>query len=100
MPALVTNFGNTRAFPTCIGNVHIAHSQTVNMDNDKALREIEKFPCVKVEWLTRKKRGTPRPSASELWSLPINTLRRMATRLGIKGVFTMKKKKIIEQMEA
>jgi hypothetical protein len=100
MPALVTNYGNTRAFPTCIGNVHIAHSQTVNMDNDKALREIEKFPYVKVEWKAKPKPQTKRPSALELDRLPINTLRRMGFRLGIKGVFFMKKKKIIELMEA
>jgi hypothetical protein len=98
--ALITNFGATRHFPTALGNVFIVHGQTIEMDNEKACREIEAYPHVKIEWAKMGARKARKMTAADLAQLPINALRRMAHRAGIKGFFTMKKKVLIKRLEA
>jgi hypothetical protein len=100
MLALVTNFGATRHIPTVIGNVFFAHGTTVEMDNEKAIREIEAYPHLKVEWKKPRKKAALKLTAVELAQFPINTLRKMAHRAGIKGYFTMKKTVLIKRLEA
>jgi hypothetical protein len=99
MSALVTNFGMSRAFPTAIGNVWIPHGGTVRLDDDKAIREIGQYPEVKVEQKNLVP-AKPKVDAAALMKLPINLLRTIAARAGVKGVVGMKKVDIIKRMEA
>lgn len=99
MSALVTNFGMTRAFPTAIGNIWIPHGGTVQLDDEKAIREIGNYPEVKVE-MQNPAPKKPKVDVEALMKLPINLLRTIAARAGVKGVVGMKKVDIIKRMEA
>jgi hypothetical protein len=97
--ARITNWGMTRTFPTCIGNVFIASRQTVEIHSAKAADEISKFNEVQVDFFTSplvvsKKHMPP----DELRAFPINRLRQMAKAKGIKGFFTMKKETLIQAL--
>lgn len=96
MAARVTNFGMTRQFPTCIGNVFMAAMQTQIIENDKAAAEIAKFPEVEIEFLQPTRPPKPTPAYEKY---TINFLRGMARRKGIAGVFFMRKAEIIKRLK-
>lgn len=99
---LVTNFGMSRQFPTCIGNVLIERGQTRPVPL-RAAKEIEKWPLTKVVYpepvaTPEVKAERKKALAEELSGLSIQILRSMAHRRGISGFFTMKKSTLIEAL--
>lgn len=101
MRALVTNWGPTRAFPTCIGNVQIASRETREVTGDIVLIELSKFPMVTVEFqdlIIGSNR--PRPTLGDFKRLKINELRALAARRNFKADFIhMKKADLISLLE-
>ena len=95
MPAIVTNYSYTNHFATCIGNILLERQNPRLIENDQAVEELRRFPHLVIE-VQPPKPVTPGPVVrKDISGLPINTLRRMAARAGIKGSITMKKSKLI-----
>ena len=92
MGALVTNWGPTREFPTCIGNVHIAARETREVTGDLALIELSKFPLLTVEVQEPLEGERPRLKLSDYRKLKINELRTLAARRKTKANFMHMKK--------
>ena len=84
MRALVTNWGATREFPTCIGNVHIAARETREITGDRAIQELMKFPLVDVD-IKPEPKPDFRASAEDYRKLKINDLRALAARRILKA---------------
>jgi hypothetical protein len=96
MKAQVTNFGPTRSFPTCIGNVCIGSAETREIENAKAISELKNFPLLKV--VCDGQGGSH--GASVDWSkFKINHLRSVASRYKIRGVFGMKKADLVKALK-
>ena len=100
MRALVTNWGPTRAFPTCIGNVQLASRETREVTGDLVLIELSKFPMVTVEFQEPAIGSRPRPTLGDFQKLKINELRALAARRNFKAKFMhMKKADLIALLE-
>jgi len=97
MPAIVTNHNYTNHFATCIGNVLLERGMPRLIENDQAVEELKRFPYLTFEMKpVPVKPVQPGPVVrKDISGLPINTLRRMAARAGIKGSITMKKARLI-----
>jgi hypothetical protein len=96
MRAQVTNFGPTRSFPTCIGNVCIAARETREIENPKAISELRQFPLLKV---VCDGRGESRGANVDWSKFKINHLRSVAARYKIRGVFGMKKADLVKALK-
>ncbi len=100
MRALVTNWGPTREFPTCIGNVHIAARETREVTGDLVLIELGKFPLLTVEVQEPPAKGQAHPRLPGYEKLKINELRFLAARRKTKANFIhMKKADLISLLE-
>jgi hypothetical protein len=100
MRSLVTNWGPTREFPTCIGNVHIAARETREVTGDLALIELGKFPMLTIEVQEPAEGEKPRPRTQDYRKLKINELRSLAARRKTKANFMhMRKADLISLLE-
>lgn len=95
MRAEVTNFGPTRAFPTCIGNVFIGATETRVIESEKAISELRNFPLLKIDCGPREVIRT----AVDWTTFSINQLRSVASRYRIRGFFTMKKPVLVKALK-
>jgi hypothetical protein len=96
MIALVTNFGQTRSFPTCIGNVYIGATETREIENEKAIEELKAFPMLKV--VCKGPSKVPKPGVD--WSsFKITQLKSIAVRYKIRGFSRMRRADLIKALE-
>lgn len=107
MIALITNYGKTRALPTCIGNVHITGRTSIELNtdldsrNEKAIEELSAFPFVDVEIIfeNRKPAEAQEPPKIDYSKYSITELRSIGAAVGIAGFFTMRKAVLIKALE-
>jgi transcription initiation factor TFIIIB Brf1 subunit/transcription initiation factor TFIIB len=92
MLARITNYGYRKIFPTCLGNMFIPRQKPFELDNPKAIKELSHFKDVVVEILEDDER-------IDYARYPIHQLRKIASQLGIKGSFYMKKIDLIKKLE-
>lgn len=101
MLAEVRNYGRARAFPTCIGNIFVPGAgQTIHMDNEEAIKEIEKYPMIAIRILEGgTKSDEPEVPKIDYSVYPIYELKSIAASAGIKGFFVMTKAELIKKLE-
>lgn len=92
MLARITNYSYRRIFPTCLGNMFIARQKPIELRHSKAINELSHFKDVLVEVLEPDER-------IDYGRYPIHQLRKIATQVGIKGSFFMKKIELIKKLE-
>ena len=92
MLARVTNYGYRKIFPTCLGNLLIPPRKPIEIDNEKAAKELSEFKDVEVKILEGE-------SQIDYSKYKINELRNIAAQIGIKGTFSMKKVDLIKKLE-
>lgn len=92
MQARIINNGHRRVYPTCIGDLRIPKGQDYLLDNRKAIEELQEYPDISIEILS----DDPFIDYSKH---PINQLRNIASKCGIKNSFFMKKDDLIKTLE-
>jgi len=93
----VINYGYGRkSFPTRVGNLFIDRLKPFPVTDPGVLEDLKRFEKSDKLGFSIKERDW---KSSEFAKRPINDLRRTATQMGIKGVFTMKKSELIQNLE-
>ena len=97
----VRNYGPTRTFATCVGNIRIPGKTSIDIEDEKAAAELAEFQFMEVEGARpmRPQDETAEPFSFDYSVLPINTLRRIAARFGFKDVFLKKKTDLIKLLQ-
>lgn len=115
----VINYGPTKSFPTCIGNLRLPRNRIVKIQNKRAAKELTGFYKVAVKdldpepsfnkkfWGEERTQDQPvdipeRSAGEKLVdysTLTINMLRKIAARFGIPDSFTMRKQELIKKLE-
>lgn len=116
----VINYGPSKSFPTCIGNLRLPRLRAVKIQSERAAEELQKY------WRVEVKDLSPEPSFNKgFWGeersedqpveiltarapgeklvdysvLKINALRKIAARFGIPDSFKMRKQDLITKLE-
>lgn len=93
MKAIVTNYGNTEFFPTCLGNILLARRiPRYDIVSIQALKELRKFHFVEVKVIE----GSLDAPPIDYSRYSINQLRSIAKTRGYKTVFTARKADLIK----
>lgn len=116
----VVNYGPTRSFPTCIGNLRLPRLRRIKIRSERAAAELKEHWRVEVKdldveqsfnkkfWGEEKTEDQPvfmptekAPSEKlvDYSVLKINALRKIAARFGIPGSFSMRKQELIKKLE-
>jgi len=98
MLAKVTNFGRPRIFPTYTGGLHLNRLAPIRTDDREVIKDLRKLNkrndiYLKVEILENDK------PPIDYQSRPIWELKSIASKVGIKGFFTMRKPELIKILE-
>ena len=94
MLARIINNGHRRVYPTCIGDLRIPKCQEYTLNDRKAIQELQAYPDLCVEIIEDE--SSPPVDFSKY---PINQLRNIATKAGIKKAFFLKKVDLIKFLE-
>lgn len=95
MLARILNNGHRPVYPTCIGDLRIPKGQYYELNDKKAIEELQEYPDLMVEILEQ---DIAIPTVN--FSLyPVNHLRNIASKLGIERTFFMKKVDLIKLLE-
>ena len=89
MKARIINYSYRKNFPTCLGNIFLPPQKPIILENAQAIKELGNFPSVQIEVLEPEE-------TVDYASFPINQLRKIATKVGIKGAFFMKKAELVK----
>lgn len=97
MLAKITNFGRPRPFPTYKGNFFLGRLQPIETRDRQIVEDFRKQSKrsdvqLKIEILEKEKRV-------DYSKYRISELRSIASKVGIKGTFTMKKADLIKKLE-
>jgi|GEM_PF-2882153 len=95
MLARILNNGHRRVYPTCIGDLRIQKGQYYELQDRKAIQELQEYPDLCVEII---KNDIEIPAVIYA-KYPINQLRNIASRIGIKQAFFLKKVDLIKTLE-
>ena len=95
MLARIINNGHRRVYPTCIGDLRIPKGQYYDLKDRKAIEELQQYPELCVE-IVEKDIVMP---AIVYAMYPINQLRNIASKIGIKNAFFLKKVDLIKILE-
>jgi len=98
MLAIVKNYGKTRSFPTCVGNLRIQRDGEIKTSNSKLVEEMKKFQLVDVDYVEGEPKEKPHKEI-DYSAYRIQELRTVAAALGIPGSFTMTKSKLIKTIK-
>lgn len=97
MLAKITNFGRPRPFPTYKGNFFLGRLQPIKTRDRQIVEDLRKQSTrsdvqLKIEILEEDKKV-------DYSKYRISELRSVASKVGIKGTFTMKKADLIKKLE-
>lgn len=95
MLAQAINYGRSRAFPTCLGNIFLPYNVPIDIPNQKAAKELDAFPLVQISVLE----GSLEEPRIDYTKYSVQELRSIAAQVGIKGGFFMKKADLIQKLE-
>ena len=92
MRARIINYGYRKVFPTCLGNLRLLPNRPYEFTNARAVNELRNYKDIQIEILEEDK-------PIDYSKYPIGQLRKIATKVGIKGSFFMKKIELIKKLE-
>lgn len=97
MLAKITNFGQPTTIPTCVGYYFIGRFEERIVDDPLLFEELEKFSqrsdsFLKIEIIEDERK-------IDYSKFTIQELKSIASRVGIKDFFTLKKSDLIKQLE-
>ena len=95
MLARILNNGHRPVYPTCIGDLRIPKGQYYELEDKKAIEELQEYPDLCVEIIEKDVEIT----AIKFAKYPVNHLRNIASKLGIERTFFMKKVDLIKLLE-
>jgi len=95
MLARILNNGHRKVYPTCIGDLRIPKGQYYELEDKHAIQELQEYPDLCVEII----KGDVMIPAIVYAKYPVNQLRNIASKLGIKRSFFLKKVDLIKILE-
>jgi len=96
MLARAINYGRSRAFPTCLGNIFLPHNTPIDIPDARAARELQAHPLVHVMVVEGELDSEKEIDYS---GYPIWELRSIAARRGIARSFFLTKEELIKKLE-
>lgn len=103
MAAKVTNFGPPRKIPTYKGFFFVGHMSPVYVEDDRMIGDIQNFgkrdnSYLRIEMVDESLPSMSPMSKTDYLRFSINELRSIASDLGIRDTFFMRKSELIQKI--